>query len=341
MSENLENKPNLAKAIIAVMKAVKSIDKNTTVGSGNSSYKGVSDKDVKLIIGGAMAENGLCILPLSVDPVIHIHRWEEEKIWNGQSQGMKQKQSVFTEARTKYLLLHESGESIVLEGYGHGNDSMDKSAGKATTYALKYTLLYAFLTPTGDIDDADNTHSNDHQPPPPAQQPQPQKQQKPKLVKDDDNWKKITKAIGDGTLKTLQGLKVEVSEELQKELQKMIDKKKPKLVKDSDEWKKAVGYIEEGKLTKIEQLTKQFQITKVLQKEIQQMIDDKVNNDALNEQVAKEQAQENQDEDGRLPNLTETAFKEALGKTKDEIIDTMNTHRMSQDMRDQLTAKLK
>ena len=46
-------------------------------------------------------------------------------------------------------------------GYGHGVDSQDKSAGKATTYALKYALLYAFLVPTGKIDDADNTHSEE------------------------------------------------------------------------------------------------------------------------------------------------------------------------------------
>jgi hypothetical protein len=38
-------------------------------------------------------------------------------------------------------------------------DTQDKSAGKATTYALKNALLYTFLVPTGTIDDADVTHS--------------------------------------------------------------------------------------------------------------------------------------------------------------------------------------
>ena len=58
-------------------------------------------------------------------------------------------------------MLHSSGESVELVGYGHGVDSQDKGAGKSTTYALKNCLLYTFLTPVGDIDDTDLTHSND------------------------------------------------------------------------------------------------------------------------------------------------------------------------------------
>jgi hypothetical protein len=67
--------------------------------------------------------------------------------------------------KTTYLLLHESGESMELQGYGHGVDSQDKGAGKATTYALKYTLLYTFLVPTGKIDDSDNDHSDNKEVP--------------------------------------------------------------------------------------------------------------------------------------------------------------------------------
>ena len=153
-------KSNIAKAIIEVMKAVKGIEKNLTVGAGNASYKGVSDKDVKNIVGKAMQENGLCILPIAVDANTTVDRWEEENQY-----GKKSKQQVFTEVKTRYMLLHESGESIEVEGYGHGVDSQDKSAGKATTYALKYALLYSFLVPTGDIDDADTTHSENSEVP--------------------------------------------------------------------------------------------------------------------------------------------------------------------------------
>jgi hypothetical protein len=147
---------NLIKAVLSVMDEVKGIDKTMNVGTGSSSYKGVSDKEVKKIIGQSMKKNGLVIFPISINPNTTIERYEESTQY-----GNKMKQSVFTEVNTNYLLCHESGETIQLSGYGHGTDSQDKASGKALTYALKYTLLYTFLVPTGTIDDADNTHSND------------------------------------------------------------------------------------------------------------------------------------------------------------------------------------
>lgn len=149
-------KKEITKAILAVMRSVKGIDKTLTVGTGANSYKGVSDKDVKNIIGEAMEKNGLCILPIGVEAKTQVDRWVENTNY-----GEKTKQNVLTEVKTKYLLLHESGESIEVEGYGHGVDSQDKSAGKATTYALKYALLYMFLVPTGTIDDTDVKHSEE------------------------------------------------------------------------------------------------------------------------------------------------------------------------------------
>lgn len=154
----------LVKAVLSVMDECKGIEKNLNVGTGGSSYKGVGDKDVKLKIGGSMQKHGLIILPTGVKPNTTINTWEETNQY-----GTKMKQSVFTEVITEYLLIHESGESVPLVGFGHGTDSQDKAAGKATTYALKYTLLYSFLVATGHIDDADNTHSDDI--PTPASKP--------------------------------------------------------------------------------------------------------------------------------------------------------------------------
>jgi len=142
---------NLIKAVIAVMKAVKGIEKNSNIGYGRNSYKGVSDKDVKEVYSKAMADNGLCILPVDIEEQTTVERWKE---------GDKTKQSVFCIVKTKYLLCHTSGETQEISGIGHGIDSQDKAAGKATTYAMKYALLYTFMTPTGAIDDADTTHSD-------------------------------------------------------------------------------------------------------------------------------------------------------------------------------------
>lgn len=150
----------LVKAVLNVMEECEGIDKSLQVGEGRMSYKGVSDKDVKLKVGQSMRKHGLIILPTEITPITQLNRWEEEQEWNGKKT-IKQKQSVFTEVITKYRLIHESGEEATVAGYGHGVDSQDKSAGKATTYALKYNLLYTFLVATGHIDDTDNTHSEE------------------------------------------------------------------------------------------------------------------------------------------------------------------------------------
>jgi len=176
------------------MKEVKGVEKSMTVGSGNYSYKGVPDKEVKDVFKNAMSKHGLCILPIGVKPTIHIERWQETNQY-----GTKMKQSVLAEVETKYLLLHDSGESIELAGYGIGVDSGDKASGKALTYSLKYTLLYTFLTPTGTIDDSDNTHSEEQEKPP-AEVAAPKT--KPKMTKEgfdkamaSENVEALTKAL--------------------------------------------------------------------------------------------------------------------------------------------------
>ena len=109
---------------------------------------------------------------------------------------MKQKQSVFTKAVVKYTLLHESGESTIVCGYGHGVDPQDKGAGKATTYAMKNALLYTFLTPVGKIDDAETTHSNE------IATPQP-------IVKPDLKDDKLQTSLKSGTIAELRALLVD------------------------------------------------------------------------------------------------------------------------------------
>lgn len=186
------------------MAEVEGIEKSMNVGTGTSSYKGVSDKDVRLKIGLAMRNNGLCILPVSISPNIRVDRWEETTNY-----GTKMKQSVFTEVESKYMLLHESGESIEVAGYGHGVDRQDKGAGKATTYALKNTLLSIFLVPTGTIEDTDKTHSDDI--------PVPQKK-KLSLATDEQlkSIKELIKSRGRNEKTILEHYKIESMDKLSK-----------------------------------------------------------------------------------------------------------------------------
>jgi len=185
---------NLVEAINQVMAEVKGVEKSLNVGAGQNSYKGVADQDVKKVVGEAMQRAGLAIIPINIEPVLKIDRWESVENWNGK-ESIKQKQQVFTEVKTTYKLMHTSGQSIDVMGYGHGIDSQDKSAGKALTYALKYVLLYLFLVPTGKIDDADKEHSNDIEPP------------KAKQALTNDQFTKGLAAINAGTYKKAEMIK--------------------------------------------------------------------------------------------------------------------------------------
>ena len=90
-TEQQEKPKTLTTAILQVMNEVKSVEKNLNVGVGKSSYKGVSDKDVKQVIQPAMVRAGLVIIPVNIEPTLKIDRWTEQTNY-----GEKQKQQVFT-----------------------------------------------------------------------------------------------------------------------------------------------------------------------------------------------------------------------------------------------------
>lgn len=177
---------NIYDAIICVMKEVKNIEKSMTIGIGNNSYKGISDKDVKQKIGEAMAKNNLVCFPIKIEPKTTIERWNEiDPYSKSEPKDLKSKQSIFTEVLVTYKIVYSiTGEHIEIQGFGYGVDSQDKGAGKATTYALKNALLYTFLVPTGTIEDTDKTHSE-------ALQLVPVKQLKPKVSLNETQFSKL------------------------------------------------------------------------------------------------------------------------------------------------------
>jgi len=146
---------HLTKAIISVMQEVNYLSKDDKVGYGQNSYKAITDEKVRKTLRESMAKYGLVIFQESIDFEETIHRWQEE--YKGQ---IKQKQQVKITAKVTYKIVHvDSGESQKIQSLGIGIDPQDKSAGKATTYAMKYALLNLFLIPTGD--DPDSIHSDD------------------------------------------------------------------------------------------------------------------------------------------------------------------------------------
>jgi len=74
----------------------------------------------------------------------------------------------------------ETGEEITFHTEGEGQDAGDKAMYKAMTGAQKYALMKAFMIPTGDDPEADNTVDERNEKANKQQQDKPKKEDKPK-----------------------------------------------------------------------------------------------------------------------------------------------------------------
>lgn len=148
----------LIEAVLNVMSEVNYLQKDDTVGTGSSSYRGISDEKVRDNVRKSMIVHGLICVPVKIDKETNIERWTEPDPYS-KTGGTKQKQQIFSDIVFTFRIYHTSGAFIEGQSSGHGIDSQDKSPGKAMTYAMKYFLLNTFMVPTGD--DPDKVHSND------------------------------------------------------------------------------------------------------------------------------------------------------------------------------------
>jgi hypothetical protein len=132
---------NLAKKLVEVMLAVKSVEKK---GKNEAqSYDYVKAADVAGPIRAELAKRGVLLVPDVVETV-HFEKAGKE----GKSQ-----QGIHI--KVKYTFIDsEDGERLDFHGYGTGLDTGDKGIYKAHTGALKYALRMFFLLPdsTGQSD---------------------------------------------------------------------------------------------------------------------------------------------------------------------------------------------
>lgn len=158
--ENEINHPDiqLLQAILNVMSEVEYLQKDDTVGTGASSYKGISDEKVKFSLRNSMMKNGLFCLPLAIEKETRVDRWEEMDAYK--KDVVKTKQQIFSDIVFTFRIYHISGAYIDGQSSGHGVDSQDKAVGKSMTYAMKYFLLNLFMIPTGL--DSDKIHSDSY-----------------------------------------------------------------------------------------------------------------------------------------------------------------------------------
>ena len=139
---------NLYVKIQAVGDEIKNVEKNISVGAGNSSYRAVADADVLFAVKKAEAKFGLVSIPVKQELV-------------RSDQVMKQSRDGYTSVTfadivkmtVRIINVDNPQESIEVESFGRGLDPGDKGFGKASTYARKYALLNAYKIATGEDPD--------------------------------------------------------------------------------------------------------------------------------------------------------------------------------------------
>ena len=148
MSEKL----NIYQKIALVANDIKNIEKGLTVGTGNYSYKAVSDLDVTLTVKESENKHGLVSIPIRQELV-------SSEILRTTKNGQEKLTFVDTIKMTIHIInLDDISQEVFIESFGKGIDSGDKGFGKASTYARKYGLLNAYKIATGEDPDADKSN---------------------------------------------------------------------------------------------------------------------------------------------------------------------------------------
>lgn len=148
MDEKEIKTKNIFEKIQLVSNEIKNIEKNKTVGTGNSAYKAVQDIDVTLEVKKAETKYRLVSIPVKQELV------KSEIVRTVKKEGYEVINYVDIVKMTLHIVnLDDTTQTIDIESFGRGLDTGDKGFGKASTYARKYALLNAYKIATGEDPD--------------------------------------------------------------------------------------------------------------------------------------------------------------------------------------------
>ena len=147
----MNEKLNLYQKIQAVSMEIMNIEKDMTVGSGNYSYKAISDNVVVLAVKKAEEKYKLISIPIKQELV----NTEIKEIIKGNNTSLKFIDNI--KMTVRIVDLEDSKSFVDVEAYGKGIDNGDKGFGKASTYARKIALLNVYKIATGEDVDADKS----------------------------------------------------------------------------------------------------------------------------------------------------------------------------------------
>jgi hypothetical protein len=131
---------SIHKKISEIMKKVAFVKKDSTIGYGNNAYKAVSHDAVLRMIREHLIDVGVIVIPSQVEKGVSVPGTTK----NG---GAK----IRFEAMYDVMFYDsDSDTSLTIRTEAHADDSGDKAANKAITYATKNALLKAFMLETGE-----------------------------------------------------------------------------------------------------------------------------------------------------------------------------------------------
>lgn len=143
-----ETEMNIYEKIQSVSEAVRNVEKNLVVGTGNSAYKAVSDQDVLFKVKEAEKTFRLVSIPVRQELV------KSEIVRTIANGGYEKINYVdIVKMTVRIINIDKPDEYIEVESFGRGLDAGDKGFGKASTYARKYALLNAYKIATGEDPD--------------------------------------------------------------------------------------------------------------------------------------------------------------------------------------------
>lgn len=143
----MSNTLNIYQRINNVMKAVKYVQKDSSITGGGASYKAVSHDQVVSVLRQALVDHGIMIFPNQLSGEFLIKR--------DLSATPPVKMGLYSGSYEVNFVNIDNGEDkVTVTIQAHANDNGDKAPGKALSYGVKSAMLKVFNLETGENDES-------------------------------------------------------------------------------------------------------------------------------------------------------------------------------------------
>ena len=155
--EKMENNLNIYQRMAMITAELQTVNKNLNVGTGKSTYKAVSERDVLDAVKPLEKKYGIYSYATDRKVIDSGEITSTKKDYQSNERYEAKQLYLRIEVTYRFVNIDNPGEYIEIKSYGDGIDSGDKATGKAMTYADKYALLKAYKISTGDDPDQEES----------------------------------------------------------------------------------------------------------------------------------------------------------------------------------------